>query len=227
MKKIIILFVLSLLCSKIQAQNSAEKKLGTWYMFNGTHKLSERTALKTMAHLRYFETASEFQQEIYRLGFNYSLTPKTNLTFGASYATADTAYDIPSNNLYEFRLYEDLNLKSKWRKFNAKHRIRFEHRFIHKNLIENVTQNWVRYNLNISYPVSKKWSAFIFNELFLNLDKGKSFNQNWTGTGFLYTLNNSVKLKTSYFQIKSPTGVLKRLQLGIILNTSHTKKTTI
>ncbi len=65
-----------------------------------------------MAHFRYFELASEFQQEIYRLGINYTFTPKTNVTLGVSYATADVAYDTSSVNLYESRFYEELKLKS-------------------------------------------------------------------------------------------------------------------
>jgi hypothetical protein len=224
MNKLCFFLCLSLLCFNIQAQNSAEDKLGTWYMYNGSHKISNKFALKTMAHFRYFEVASEFQQEIYRLGINYTFNPKTNLTLGTSYSTGDLDYDVPSIHLYEYRFYEDLNLKSNWGKFNANHRIRLEHRFIHKNIIEDVTQSWVRYNLNVGYPLSKKWSAYVFNELFLNLDRGKRFAQNWTGAGFLHKLNNQIKLKMGYFQIKSPTRVLKRLQLGIILNTNHTNK---
>lgn len=215
---------LSLVFTKIQAQKSADKQLGTWYMYNGSHKISEKYSLKTMAHLRYFELASEFQQEIYRLGINYIFNPKSNLTLGVSYSTGDLAYDTSSIDLYESRLYEDLNLKSIWRKFTAKHRIRLEQRFIHKNITIDQFQNWVRYDLNISYPLSKVWSAYVFNELFLNLNKSKRFAQNWTGAGFLYKLNNHIKLRAGYFQIKLPNTVLKRLQLGLILNTNFTKK---
>ncbi|WP_298778966.1 DUF2490 domain-containing protein [uncultured Polaribacter sp.] len=225
MKKISILLILSLFCFKIHAQNSAEDKLGTWYMYNGSHKISEKIALKTMAHFRYYELANEFQQEIYRLGANYTFTPKTNFTFGLSYATADTAYDTPSPNLYEWRFYEDLNLKSKWGNLNAKHRFRFEQRFIHRDLITDQFQNWLRYDLNISYPISENWQAYVFNELFLNLDRGKRFAQNWTGAGLTHKVNNLIILKMGYFQIKTPDNIFKRLQLGVILNTNHIKKT--
>ena len=227
MKEISILLCLSLLCFKIQAQNSTKNNLGTWYMYNGSHKISNKFALKTMAHFRYFEVASEFQQEIYRLGVNYSFNPKLNLTLGLSYATADLVYNEPSINLYEYRFYEDLNVKSKWGKFNANHRFRLEHRFIHKDIYNNVTQSWIRYNLNVAFPLSKKWNAYAFNELFLNLDRSKRFAQNWTGAGFTYLLNSIVKFKMGYFQIKTSTNILKRLQLGIILNTNHTKKINI
>jgi len=223
MKKIILFLSLSILLLDAHAQSSAEDKLGTWYMYNGSHKLSEKYSLKTMAHLRYFELTSEFQQEIYRLGVNYTFTPKTNLTIGASYATGDLEYNTPSPHLYEWRLYEDLNIKSKWGKFNARHRIRLEHRFIHKNINIDETQNWIRYDLNVGYPLSKKWSAYVFNELFLNIDRNKRFDQNWTGAGFLHQFNKQVKFKIGYLQIKNSSQVLKRLQLGIILNTNHIK----
>ena len=216
---------MSLFFFKTQAQNSAENKLGTWYMYNGSHKLSDKYALKTMAHFRYFELATEFEQEIYRLGLNYTFNPKTNLTIGLSYASGDLNYDTPSPHLYEWRLYEDLFLKSKWGKFNARHRFRLEHRFIHKNIFTDETQNWIRYDLNVSYPLSEKWSIYVFNELFLNIDRSKRFDQNWTGAGFVHKLNNNVKLKIGYFQIKSPNNTLKRMQLGIILNTNHKQKT--
>lgn len=222
-----IFFCLSLLCSVIQAQKPAENQLGNWYMYNGSHKLSDKFALKTMAHFRYFEVASQFQQEIYRLGINYSLNQKANITLGVSYATADLVYDTASINLYEYRIYEDLNLKSNWNKLIIKQRFRLEHRFIHKNIITNITQSWIRHDLNLAYKLSKKWSTYIFNELFLNLDSNKRFAQNWTGAGFIHQLSKKIKLKIGYFQIKSPTNILKRVQLGIILNTNHTKKIQI
>ncbi|QTD38219.1 DUF2490 domain-containing protein [Polaribacter batillariae] len=225
MRKIIIVLCLSFIAYKTQAQKLAENQLGAWYMYNGSHKLSEKYSLKTMAHFRYYELASEFQQEIYRLGLNYTFTPKTNVTLGLSYATGDLAYDTSSANLYEYRFYEDLNLNSKWGKFNAKHRVRLEQRFIHKNIVIDEFQNWIRYDLNISYPFSKTWSVYAFNEIFLNLNRSKRFVQNWTGAGFLHKLNNNIKLKMGYFQIKLPTKVLKRVQLGIILNTNFSKKT--
>ena len=225
MKKIILIVCLALLVTNLQAQKSPENRLGTWYMYNGSHKLSEKIALKTMAHFRYFELASAFQQEIYRLGVNYAFNPKVNVTLGASYATADLAYDTPSNYLYESRIYEDLNLKASWKNFKLRHRFRFEQRFIHKNSITDVFEHWLRYDLNIKYPLSSTWSVYIFNELFLNLDRNKRFSQNWTGAGFLYKWHENITLKMGYFQIKTPNVILKRLQLGIIIHTDFSKKT--
>lgn len=220
MQKIIILVFLSLLCIKTQAQNSAESKLGTWYMYNGSHKLSDEFALKTMAHFRYYEVASEFQQEIYRLGLNYKLNPTINFTLGYSYVNTDIAYNSLSNYIEDHRIYEDINLNTNLKKIKLKHRFRFEHRFFGNNN----TRHWIRYDLNTNYPLSAKWSAYAFNEIFLHLDQSKVFAQNWTGAGFIHNLNKSLKLKLGYFQIKTPNIVLKRAQLGILINTDFSKQ---
>ncbi|MFY9243257.1 MAG: DUF2490 domain-containing protein [Polaribacter sp.] len=217
MKKIGILLIISILQFKTYSQSSAESKLGAWYMYNGSHKLSEKYSLQTMAHFRYFEIANAFQQEIYRLGVNYAFNPKMNLTLGVSYATGDLAYDVPSIHLYEWRLYEDFNISSKWGKFNARHRLRLEHRFIHRDFIDE-TRNWFRYDLNVNYPLSKNWSIYAFNEIFLNF-QGDLFAQNWTGAGFLRKVNKNLKLKFGYFQIRNSTVTLERVRVGILLNT--------
>ncbi len=220
MRKILLLICLCFIISKAKAQSSAEDKLGTWYMYNGSHKLSDKFGLKTMAHFRYYELTEEFQQEIYRLGLNYQLNSKVNFTLGYSFVNTDTSYKTPSSTVNENRIYEDLNISSKLKKINLSHRIRLEHRFLN-----STTSHWFRYNLNASYPISNNWSFYVFNEIFLNIDQSKRFVQNWTGAGFLHKLNNTIKLKAGYFQIKTPNEVLKRLQLGIIVNTDFSKKT--
>ena len=74
MRKLILVLCFSIFSFVIKAQNSAENELGTWYMLNASHKLSEKVKLTTNAHFRYYELASEYQQEIYRVGLNYSFT---------------------------------------------------------------------------------------------------------------------------------------------------------
>ena len=218
MRKIGVFLCLSFFYINIQAQNPAENKLGTWYMYNGSHKLSEKFAIKSMAHFRYYELASEFQQEIYRLGVNYKFNPKINLTVGYSFVSTDTDYKTPSVNVNENRIYEDLNISGKLKSFKLRHRIRLEHRFFNAT-----SSHWFRYDLNVKYPISEKWSVYAFNEIFLNIDKSKRFVQNWTGAGFLHNLNDNLKLNLGYFHQKLPNAGFNRLLVGIILNTNHIK----
>ena len=56
------------------------------------------------------------------------------------------------------------------------------------------------------------------------MDKSKRFVHNWTGFGFLHQLNKNLKLNLGYLNIKLPDENQKRILLGIILNTNHSKK---
>ena len=94
----IIVLCLLFLVKNFQAQNS-ENGLGTWYMYNGSHKVSKKYTLKTSAHIRFFELASEYQQEIYRLGINYRFNKKLNVTGGMVYSITDTSYKEDFNSL--------------------------------------------------------------------------------------------------------------------------------
>lgn len=223
MKKISILLCLSFICFKTQAQISAENKLGTWYMYNGSHKLSKNYTLTTSAHFRYFEFITEYQQEIYRLGLNYKINKSINFTGGTVYSITDTSYKANLPDLYEFRFYQDLNIKDKWGSFFVKHRVRLAQRFRRKNF-KNRTTHRIRYGLFLSYPISKQLTTYGFNEIFIKF-ASKTFGQNRTGFGFLQQLSNQLKLKMGYMYTQFSKTKSHRLQLGVILNTNHIKKT--
>lgn len=202
---------------------NASSEIGNWFMYNGSHKISQKWAVKSMAHFRYYEFSNNYQQEIYRLGGNYSFNKNLNATIGYSYVATDIQFGSPSSKIFENRIYEDINYTNFFSKLKLRHRFRFEHRFINSNSV-NSESHWFRYDLNANYPIAEKWSAYAFNEIFLNMDKSKRFVQNWTGFGFLHQIHTSLKLNVGYLQIKLPNEVHKRILLGLILNTNHTKK---
>ncbi|KGL62875.1 hypothetical protein PHEL85_2671 [Polaribacter sp. Hel1_85] len=192
-------------------------------MYNGSHKLSKNIKLKTGAHFRYFELASEYQQEIYRMGLNYSLNKKVNFTGGAVYSITDTSYKTDLPDLYEYRFYQDLNIKVNWNTIQVNHRIRLAQRFKRQNLKDEVKHR-IRYGLFLKYPIFQKWETYAFSEIFIKF-AAKAFSQNRTGAGLIKKINESVKLKIGYFYTKFSNSSLHRVQLGIILNTDFTKKT--
>lgn len=219
------IFAILVVCSlyNLYCQNGSNK-VGNWFMYNGAHKIAENWKIQTMAHFRYFELADNFQQEIYRLAGNYTFHSKLNASIGYSYVTTDVLFGSPESMIFENRIYEDINYKNSIKKLKLRHRFRFEHRFIRTNNT-NSTSQWFRYDINLNYPIAKNWSAYAFNEIFLNMDRSKRFVQNWSGFGLLHQLNNSLKFNVGYLNIKLPNEIQKRLLFGIILNTNHTQKT--
>lgn len=225
MKKTLLLLGLSLVIYKAQAQISSEDKLGTWYMYNGSHKLSEKFTLKTSFHVRYYEFITEYQQEIYRVGVNYAFNKKINLTLGSVYSIKDVSYKENLPDLYEYRFYQDVNMKDNWGIFKVKHRIRLAQRFRTQNFT-NKTTHRIRYGLFLKYPLSKKITTYCFNEIFIKFAK-KSFGENRTGFGFLQKMSEQLQIKLGYMYTQFNNTKSHRLQLGVILNTNHHTKQTL
>ena len=219
MQKIVFILSLVLFFNKTQAQDTAENKLGTWYMLNSSHKISEKYSVKTAAHFRYFELITAYQQEIYRLGVNYKINKRMDFTLGTVYSITDVSYKANLPDLYEYRFYQDFNFKKKWSGFLVKQRVRLAQRFRRKNF-ENRTTHRIRYGLFFSSPISQKLTTYGFNEIFIKFAT-KAFGQNRTGLGFLQKLSNQLKLKIGYMYTQFSTTKSHRLQLGFILNTNQ------
>lgn len=218
MKKVIILFTI-LISAKTIAQSNPEKELGVWYAYGGSHKISEKIALKTQAQFRFFDIAGDMQQLMLRFGGNYKVNNTFSTYLGYAYFNTDATFEADGGREGEHRLVEDLNINYKHSKIGISHRFRFEQRFF-----ENNTSHWFRYNIGLNHPVTKKISAYLYNEVFLNF-KGDTFSQNWFGIGVKHELSNSIKLQLGYHNISLNGGAnFNRIITGITLSTNHTKK---
>ena len=58
--KIILLCSLFLFFSNVDAQETGEDKLGSWYMYSGSHKISNKISLKSAVQIRTYEPISNF-----------------------------------------------------------------------------------------------------------------------------------------------------------------------
>ncbi len=218
MKKTVIL-LLFLFAINSYAQKNPEKELGAWYMYNGSHKVSDKFSIKTMAHFRFFEIGDDMQQFIGRLGANYQFNKTISATIGYAYLSTDRTFEALNGDFSDHRIYEDLNVKHKLSDLGIAHRLRAEQRFF-----ESRTGHFIRYQLGLSHPLSKKWSTYIYDEIFFDFD-GEAYNQNWLGVGFKYKLSNIVKLQAGYMNISNDASrSFDRIQLGIAISTDHRKK---
>lgn len=213
MKKLFL--ILTFFTLQITAQSlDPQDKLGAWYMYGGSHKISEKFSAKTLAHFRFFDMGNDFQQLLIRVAGNYKINNTVNVSLGYAYFNTDATFGVDGGGIGESRIYEDVNVKHKTNKLGWAHRFRFEQR-----LLDSGLQNLIRYKLNLSHPISEKWSTYINNEIFFDFI-GESYNSNWFGTGFKYKLNNAVKLQLGYQNISQNGGAnFNRILIGIALNT--------
>ncbi len=212
MKKIFILFF-AFISFNMLGQKNPENSLGVWYMYGGSFELSDKWKLKSLAHFRMFDLTNDLQQYLYRVGANYKINKTLSVTGGYAYLNTDATFDVDGGNEDEHRLYEDFNIKHKASKLGFDHRFRLEHRFFERD-----TQHWIRYQLGLSYPLSKTLSAFVFDEIFFNF-QGDTYAQNWIGGGLTFKASDHIKLKAGYMNISNNNISLNRIQLGIIFNT--------
>lgn len=213
MKKTLIILI-SFFSLQISAQQ-ADQTMGVWYMYGGSHQLSEKFAIKSLAHFRFFEFGDDFQQLLIRVAPNYKISKTVNVSVGYAYFNTDSTYGLDGGETPEHRIYEDINVKYKTNKLTWAHRFRFEQR-----LLEPEMRNLFRYQLGFSHPIDEKWSAYLYDEIFFNFS-GKAFNQNWAGLGVKYKLSNTVKLQLGYMKILNTRTDFDRIQLGFSINTKH------
>ncbi len=217
MKKILFRFLLFYTVSNF-AQEIGDDQLGSWFMYFGTNKVSEKLSIHTEAQFRYFGTAQNFNQLLLRTGVNYHINSDAIATLGYGYISTDGTFEeIPEEvNIKEHRIFEQFILKNTVGKFKFEHRYRLEQRFI--NFADrNDTQHRARYRLQITLPLSAVFFLNFYDEIFLNL-QDDVFGQNrlYGAIGAHVFKNTSVQV--GYLKNHFPSANFDRLQIGVFYN---------
>lgn len=222
MKKTLLLFILPLFLTNVYSQKSPEKELGTWYIFATNTKFSEKFSLQAQTQFRTYELASELQQFKIRIGGTYQISKGISGSFGYAYFKNDPSYlfDAPSS-FNEHRIYEVITLKNELSVLKLTHRYMAEQRFLYPES-GYLNRNWMRYMLQIDYPLDEHWNLDIYDEIFLNLEH-PNFGQNWLGGGLSYKFNKMWKLRAGYFNQHFETISFNRLVVAVSLNLDATK----
>ncbi len=217
MKKILLLFLLFFTKSNF-AQEIGDDQLGSWFMYFGANKVSEKVSIHTEAQFRYFGTGQNFNQLLLRTGVNYHINSDAIATLGYGYISTDGTFEeIPEEvNIKEHRIFEQFILKNTVGKFKFEHRYRLEQRFI--NFADrNDTQHRARYRLQITLPLSAVFFLNFYDEIFLNL-QDDVFGQNrlYGAIGAHVFKNTSVQV--GYLKNHFPSANFDRLQIGVFYN---------
>lgn len=230
MKKIVLL-TLILINSITYSQDNGEDQLGSWHMYFGTNKVSDKLSIHTEGQLRYFEQAKNFNQLLLRTGLNYHINPDAIVTGGYGYISTDgTSEEIANEvNTIERRIFEQLILKNKVGQFKFEHRYRLEQRFIRRGdkgqaNYSKSNEHRARYRLQITYPLSKVFFLNFYDEIFLNL-QGNVYGQNRLYGAIGANIFKTTSVQIGYLKNHFTTRNYDRLQIGVIFNPDLRKKT--
>lgn len=202
-----------------------EDKLGSWWMFFGTHHLNGKYSIHYETQLRQYEIGANFFQLLPRVGLNYKIDDNSMVTAG--YAWIPTQPDLgegfEGDLVTENRTWQQFILRNKIKNINFRHRYRLEQRWVKQNNFTDY-KNRVRYMLSAKVPLSKNENSplflFIYDEVFLHIDDNP-FNQNRLYAALGYTVNKNMNIQAGYLRHRNGDLNLNRLQLAVFLNTGN------
>tara|TARA_B110000285_G_scaffold63810_1_gene73389 strand:- start:1737 stop:2423 length:687 start_codon:yes stop_codon:yes gene_type:complete len=215
-----------------------EENLGSWFMYFGTHKLSEKYSLHYETQLRNYKIVSNFNQLLPRVGLNYHIDKNTSLTAGYAFIPTQNIFDLGWDEqiITENRIWEQFILKNVINRVKIRHRYRLEQRWIKKVDVVQISNNTsfsefstsyknrARYMLSVKFPISKNEESPLFvslyDEIFLNISDSP-FDQNRLFAALGYQINKQMNFQVGYLRHRSGGLNLNRLQLAVFLNTGN------
>lgn len=228
MKKYFLAFTITLLTFlNGNAQQDPSDELGVWYILASNSKVSEKVSVQLQTQVRFYELVSEIQQFKIRTGVKYRIMEGLSAGVGYAYFRNDFSYlseNPPSFN--EHRIVEDIYLDHHIGKAKIDHRARLENRFIVING-DTDTRHWFRYLAQFTFPFLDKWSADVYNEIWLNVGDEPTFAQNWVGIGLGYKFSKLVKSRVGYQKIHLDGPDFDRLLVAITFTPDFSKPSTL
>tara|TARA_B100000780_G_scaffold214271_1_gene153785 strand:- start:1 stop:681 length:681 start_codon:yes stop_codon:yes gene_type:complete len=226
MKKKIIYYVICIIfiSNNVKGQNKAEN-FGSWFMYFGTHKLSEKYSLHYETQIRNYEIVSNFNQLLPRVGINYHIDKKTSVTAGYAFIPTQNIFDLGWDDeiVTENRIWQQFILKNVINRVKIRHRYRLEQRWVKQGEF-NSYKNRARYMLSLKLPISKNEESPLFislyDEIFLNISDNP-FDQNRLFAAFGYQVNKQMNFQIGYLRHRSGNLKLNRFQLAVFLNTGN------
>lgn len=224
-KRIIFYMIFTMFISNNLKGQNIEENLGSWWMYFGTHKFSEKYSLHYETQLRNYEIVSNFYQLLPRVGLNYHIDKNTSITAGYAWIPTQTSMGegFDGDLVTENRIWQQFILKNKVGNINFRHRYRLEQRWI-KLGEETKYKNRARYMLSLRLPISKNDDSPLFislyDEIFLNISD-TPFDQNRLFAALGYQINKQMNFQLGYLRHRSGGLDLNRLQLAVFLNTGN------
>ena len=222
MKYYLTLMVFCTVIGFCHSQENPENKLGSWYMFYSTHRVSDKISINTGIEFRYYEVITNYNLDLFGTGISYHINPNTALTVNYSYLDIDRSIEFTEiSNTIEHRFYEQISNKHKLWNLPINHRLRVEHRFLH-TMDNNTVQNRLRYRLGTKIKLNKTLHIAANNELFVNFTD-EVFRENRAYLALGFNVDKTIKLQLGYMRQHINNLDLDRLQIGIYLNTDLRK----
>lgn len=202
---------------KINAQNIGENTLGTWFEVTSSNKISDKFTINGSLTNWNYKILDNQHLLLGTIGLNYTINKAVSIGVGYAYGSIDPTFEETSTPyLIENRTFEQIILKHKINKFSLSHRFRLEQRFL-EYATEYKLNNRIRYRFKSSFPINKRISISIYDEIHYHLINGLDFHQNRAYAGLGVIINKNMNLQFGYARHSFKNKNFNRLSLQLNL----------
>lgn len=221
-----ILAGLLLACSTISTaqtfQRNTEDHTHAWFMYFGDHKFFDHWGVHLEAQLRRADFVSSAQQLLLRTGINYHFSPQVFATVGYCYVETYPYGELPATTTFpEHRLWEQIQLRSNFGRFEFVNRLRLEQRWVQAPVLnpadgsyapgDAVYTNRARPMIRVSVPIKGKTIedgslyVSVYEEPFISFGENVArniFDQNRAYAALGYKVPKAGRLEVGYMNQK-------------------------
>jgi hypothetical protein len=246
-----ILLVGALFSAKAQtALHQYGDNTNAWFMYFGSHKVSERWGLHLEAQWRRSDFVSSPQQLLLRTGINYHFNAQVSGTLGYCFVQTYPYGELPAKSEFpEDRIWEQIQIKTQLQAFEWVSRFRLEQRFVYAPMLDRTTGQYApgdavysnrfrvlnRFSIPFKGKVIAEKSLYlsVYDEILVNFGKNVAnniFDQNRLYIALGYRIPKAGRLEIGFLDqiIQKPDGVkIERnatFQLGFTSNVDFYKK---
>lgn len=199
---------------------TGQEKLGNWMMYFGMNKLNEKWSIHTEAQWRNHTVKPKIEQLLLRTGVNYHLSKNFMLTGGYGYiSTHPFNKEVTDILSTEHRIWQQFIIKNKLSRIFFEHRYRYEQRWVNSDFRQRA-----RYRLMLSVPLNKEViekGSFLFavyDEVFLNLERGNAFDRNRLYAALGYQAASTTQIQIGFLNQTIPAFGKNYLQFAVLFN---------
>jgi hypothetical protein len=208
------------------AQDTGEKRLGSWVDINSINKITNKISVNGSFTSWNYELTKNQHLSLGLIGVYYKLNKNTSVGLLIGRASIDSNYESGNYITIENRIAEQLSVSHGSNKVKWNHRFRLEHRFFNYKNADNKLVHRIRYRFKGKVPISKMNYFTIYDEIHFNLNEF-DFNQNRIYGGIGTKLNKNLSFDIGYVRHSFKTKSFHRLafQLNISLDFRKQKLT--
>jgi hypothetical protein len=178
-----------------------EMQYNAWNALFTDYSLTSSMSLRVEAHYRTVQFYGKEQQYFVRPQWSYQIHPNVNLRLG----TTHIGTHQPGGLVKENNVWEQLSFSFPIKRATYFSWIRLEHRWQTQANNALPFGSRIRFRVGAHFPLSKAKPVkglrfFVFNEVFLKIEKGLpyQYNQNWTFFGILKQLSPALRIISGY-----------------------------